>query len=79
MEPNEITLVGWVDEALEQSLTKKNKNQVQIQGYNPKVMDSKIQPLKIYITTSIHDQKNENDYINEETSQNQIWRRNLLL
>jgi hypothetical protein len=42
-------------------------------------MDSKIQPLKIYITTSIHDQKNENDYINEETSQNQIWRRNLLL
>jgi hypothetical protein len=23
MEPNEITLVGWVDEALEQSFTKK--------------------------------------------------------
>jgi hypothetical protein len=23
MEPNEITLVGWVDEALKQSLTKK--------------------------------------------------------
>ncbi len=36
-------------------------------------MDSKIQPLKIYITTSINDQKNENDYINEEIGQNQIW------
>jgi hypothetical protein len=34
-------------------------------------MDSKIQPLKIYITTNINDQKNESDYTNEETNQNQ--------
>jgi hypothetical protein len=36
-------------------------------------MDSKIQPLKIYITTNINDQKNENDCTNEETNQNQNW------
>jgi hypothetical protein len=33
-------------------------------------MHSKIQLLKIYITTSINDQKNENDSTNEETNQN---------
>jgi hypothetical protein len=34
-------------------------------------MDSKIQRLKIYIITSINDQKNETDCTNEETNQNQ--------
>ncbi len=34
-------------------------------------MDSKIQRLKIYIITSINDQKNEIDCTNEETNQNQ--------
>ncbi len=44
MEPNKITLVGWVDQALNQSLMKQNIKYgfgaTSIWFYNPKIMDN---------------------------------------
>jgi hypothetical protein len=44
MEPNKITLVGWVDQALDQSLTKQNIKYgfgaTSIWFCNPKIMDN---------------------------------------
>jgi hypothetical protein len=44
MEPNKITLVGWVDQTLNQSLTKQNIKYgfgaTSTWFYNPKIMDN---------------------------------------
>lgn len=52
MEPNKITLVGWVDLALKKSLTKQNiKSKFRTIGIwplNPKAMNNKIRPSKVY-------------------------------
>jgi len=50
MEPNKITLVGWVDQAI---FTKQNiKFRFRTKGIwllNPKAMHNKTRPLKVYI------------------------------
>jgi hypothetical protein len=47
--------------------------------FNPKAMDNKIQPSKIYILININNQGNEYDYtIDERIDHNQDWARNLL-
>ncbi len=52
-EHDKITLIGWVDKALNQSLTKQNIKvqfkRIGIWPFNPKVMQNKTQPLNIYI------------------------------
>jgi hypothetical protein len=57
MKPNKITLARWVDQALEQSFTKQNiKFRFRITCIwllNPKVMDNKIKPLRVYTTTNM--------------------------
>ncbi len=61
MEPNNITFTNWVNQVLEHSLTKKNIKfgckVINIWLFNPKVMDIKIQPLKMYIVPNINDQE----------------------
>jgi hypothetical protein len=60
-----------VDQALKQSLTKKNiKSRFKTLGIwpiNPKAMDSNIKPSKVYIiTTNINNAKSEEDYTTKE-------------
>jgi hypothetical protein len=56
MEPNEITLVGWVNQALDKSITKQNIRSrfrvTNIYPLNPKTMDNKIGPSNIHIMVS---------------------------
>jgi hypothetical protein len=58
MELNKITLVKWVDLALEQSLTQQNiKSRFRtkcIWLLNPKAMDNKTKPLEVSITTNMN-------------------------
>ncbi len=82
MEPNKITLVGWVDQAINQSLTKKNIKvgfkATCIWPFNPKAMDNKIQPSKIYTATNINnhgsDQEEYTLYEKNDHKQSQQWR-----
>ncbi len=55
METNKITLARWVDQALEQSLTKQNIKFTTtcIWLLNPKAMDNKTKPLRVYTTTNM--------------------------
>jgi hypothetical protein len=59
MELNKITLVGWVNKALEQSLTKKISNsdlRPHVYGpFNPKAMDNKTQLSQTYTAKPIND------------------------
>jgi hypothetical protein len=75
MEPHKITLVGWVDRALEQPLTFKKSSfgfgATCIWPCNPKVMNSKIQPSQIYIADPINDQEIESYITYDEADQNQ--------
>jgi hypothetical protein len=56
MEPNEINLIGWVDQALDRSITKQNIRfgfrVTCIYPLNPTAMDNKIGPSNIYIMVS---------------------------
>ncbi len=56
MELDNITLVGWVDKALNHSFTKHNITSgfkvTHIWPYNPKAMDNTIQHSNIYTITS---------------------------
>ncbi len=82
MEPNKIVLVGWVDHAIDQSLTKKNIKvgfkATCIWPFNPNAMDNKIRPSKIYITINInnHESDKKEYTLYEETNHNQSqqWR-----
>lgn len=77
MEPNEIILARWVDQAIDQSLKKKNIKArfkaTSICLFNPKAMDKKIQTLKIYIVVSINNHENDQEEykLDEETYYNQ--------
>jgi len=68
-----------VDQALEQWLTQKNIKfkfkTTCIWLINPKVMERKIRPSKVYtIAININNAKNEEDYtIEEEIQNNQHW------
>jgi hypothetical protein len=57
MELDKITLIGWVDQAFEQSLTKKNiKSRFKTTGLwplNPKAMDNKTRRLEVYTTINL--------------------------
>jgi len=59
MELDKITLVGWVNKALKQSLTKKISSldlRPYVYGpFNPKAMDSKTQLSQTYIAKPIND------------------------
>jgi hypothetical protein len=82
MEPNEITLVGWVNQTISQFLTKKNINvgfkATCIWPFNPKAMDNKLRPSEIYTATNITDHgSDQEEYTsNEEIDRNQSqqWR-----
>jgi len=77
MEPNNIILVGWVNQDINQSLTKRNIKvgfmTTNIWPFNPKVMDNKIQSSKIYITASInnHGSDKEEYTLDEKFDYNQ--------
>jgi hypothetical protein len=76
MELDKITLARWVDQALEQSITKKitfGFMTINIWPFNPKAMHNKIQPSQIYITKPINNQGNENNTIDDEVDHNQDW------
>ncbi len=70
MEPNKITLVGWVNQALKQSFIKQNiKYRFKITciwPLNPKAMDNKTKPSKVYTTTNVSNVGNEEDYTTNE-------------
>jgi len=59
MQLYKITLIGLVDQVLEQSPTNRNiKSRFKAIGiwpFNLKVMDNKIRPLEIYIIININD------------------------
>ncbi len=65
MEPNKIILVGWIDNAIDQSFTKKNIKAMFkatcIKPFNPKAMNNKIQPSKIYIITNINNHESDQE------------------
>jgi len=77
MEPYKITLVGWVDQTLKQSLKKiKIKSRFKatcIWPFNPKAMDNKTQLSQIYITKPINDQGSEDNTMDDEVDQNEDW------
>jgi hypothetical protein len=56
MELNKITLVGWVDQTLDKSITKQNIRfgfrVIGICLLNPRAMDSKTGPSNIYIVVN---------------------------
>jgi hypothetical protein len=56
MELNEINLIGWVDQALDKSITKQNiRSRFRVIGIyplNPRAMDNKTGFSNIYITIS---------------------------
>jgi hypothetical protein len=74
MEPNKITLVGWVNQALKKSLTKQNIKSgfrtIGIWPLNPKTMDNKIRPSKVYTITNMNNVGNEKNYTTEEEAEN---------
>ncbi len=64
-------MVGWVDKALDQSLTNQNMTSIfnicGIRSLNPKTMEHNINPLDIYITLTINDNEEvEEDYNSNE-------------
>jgi hypothetical protein len=56
IEPNEITLIGWVDQALDKLITKQNIRfgfrVTRIYPLHPRAMDNKTRPSNIYIAIS---------------------------
>ncbi len=71
MELDKITIVGWVNQAINQSFTKRNiKAGFTVTNswpFNPKVMDNQIQPLEIYTITSINNHgSDQEEYISDE-------------
>ncbi len=70
MESNKITLGKWVDQALKQSFIKQNiKSRFRITciwPLNPKAMDNKTKPSKVYTTTNMSNVGSEEDYITKE-------------
>jgi hypothetical protein len=75
MEPHKITLVRWVDQALEQSLTKNISSfgfrATCIWPFNPKAMDNETQSSQIYIAEPVNDQEIKNNIVYDEAYQNQ--------
>ncbi len=66
-ELDKIVLVGWVDKASNQSMTKKNIMSrfkvTRIWPFKPKVMDANIGPTNIYIAmNSNHEAEGEGHY-----------------
>jgi hypothetical protein len=65
MEHDKITLVGWVDQALDKSITKQNIRfgfrVISIYLINLKAMDSKTRPSNIYITITNEHEKEEEE------------------
>jgi hypothetical protein len=74
MKPNKITLVEWVDQALEQSFTKQNIKSwfrsPAICPLNPKAMYNKTRPLEIYTIVNMSNVGNEKNYILKEEAEN---------
>jgi hypothetical protein len=84
MGPNKITLVGWVNHALKKSLTKQNIKSgfrtIDIWSLNPKAMDNKIRPSKIYIVANMNNVRNEKNYTTkEEAENNPQWGENFVV
>ncbi len=69
-ELNKITLVGWVDQALEQSLTKKISSlDLRPHVYDlliPRQWTSRLNLSQIYIIKLVNDQGSENNTKNDE-------------
>ncbi len=70
MELDKITLDRWVDQALKQSFIKQNiKSRFKITciwPLNPRAMDNKIKPSKVYTTTNVSNVGNEENYTTKE-------------
>jgi hypothetical protein len=77
MQLNIITLTRWVDQALKQSFIKKIKSGFEITGIwalNPKAMDNKTSPSKVYIIVNLNYVGNEDEYtIENEVENNPQW------
>ncbi len=77
MELNKIILAKQVDQVLEQPFTKKTLfgfRVMRIWPLNPKAMDNKTKPLKVYTITNMNNARNENDYTTkEEVENNSQW------
>jgi hypothetical protein len=69
-EPNKITLLGWVDKALDQTLTKKNIisrfKVIGIQPLNLKAMEEKTRLSSLYITVNGSKEEGDDKTSNEE-------------
>jgi len=78
VELDKITLVRWADEAIEQSFTKKNTRSrfrtTKMWPLNPKVMDNKTRPSKVYIVVNLNNARSEKEYtIENEVKNNPYW------
>ncbi len=77
MELDNITMARWVDQAIDQSPTKKKIKvgfkAIGIWPFNPKTMDNKTEPSKIYTTNTINNHGgDQKEYtLNEKTYRNQ--------
>jgi hypothetical protein len=69
MELDKITLIGWVDHALDKSITEQNIRfgfrVTCIYPLNPRAMDNKIKPSNIY-TMVANEHEGEEDESNEQ-------------
>jgi len=82
MELDKITLAGCVDQAIDQSLMKKNikvgLKATSIWSFNPKAMDNKTRPLEIYTTRNINNHGcDQEEYTSDEQTdynKSQQWR-----
>ncbi len=75
-EPNKVTLVRWVDKALDLALSKKNiKNGFQVTKIwplNPKAMDGRTKPNELYTTNYNNGTLDENNVENSDGAMNGI-------
>lgn len=82
IEPNKITLLGWVDKALDQTLTKKNIisrfRVIGIQPWNLEAMEEKTGLSSLYII--INESKEEgDDKTSNEKYQDMQWGENYVV
>jgi hypothetical protein len=82
IEPNKITLLGWVDKALDQTLTKKNIisrfRVIRFWPWNLKAMEEKTRFNSLYII--INESKGErDDKTSNEKYQDMQWGENYVV
>jgi hypothetical protein len=76
-ESNKCTLVSWVDKILNQSLFKQyiksGFKDTRIWLLNPKAMDHKTGPFKVYTSTLTNISNNDNEGFDDTTNGQEKW------